>query len=110
LREAAEAEEPLAQFTYGTILKEGRDVPRDVELGRSYVKRALRNGYSIKGKALKKLFPDTPIRPPEIGTPETGSPEIGTPEAGSPEAGSPKARSPETGSAKTPKGSKRKKR
>jgi TPR repeat protein len=85
LREAAEAEVGVAQLAYGQLLKEGRLVPRDEELGRSYIKKAIKNGYSTRGRTPKYLYTR-----PETGTPET--------------------RSPKTGSTKKAKGPKRKKR
>jgi TPR repeat protein len=105
LRENAEAGNALAQFEYGRLLKEGRDVPRDEALGRSYINRALRNGYSTKGRITLKASTDA-----KADTPEAGSPKADTPEAGSPKARPPKTRPPKTGSAKTAKGSTRKKR
>jgi TPR repeat protein len=100
LREAAEAENALSQFTYGQLLKNGLVVPRDEELGRSYIKRAYKNGYSTVKRTTRKYHPGA----------QTGSPESDSPETGAPAPPTPKPRSPTTGSARNAKGPKRKKR
>jgi TPR repeat protein len=95
LREAVKAEDPLAQIQYGLMLQAGRHVPRNVELGRSYIKKAKKTGLSIKKEIRENPSSGGMTDPPKTDPPKTEPP---------------KTRSPKAGSTKKTKGSKRKKR
>jgi TPR repeat protein len=92
LREAAEDEQGPAQLAYGQMLLEGRQVPYDEELGRSFIEKAAKN------KALPARI-ELPRKPTRGQKPSTGA-----------KPGSPKPRSPKPRSTKKTKGPKRKKR